>query len=62
MVRILGASVQFWEPVPEGVPRILDAIGAVPAFAWSRRLDLVAANHPGYALYAPLSRGRRLGR
>ncbi|MFJ8025492.1 helix-turn-helix domain-containing protein [Streptomyces sp. NPDC096311] len=45
------------EPVPEGVQRILDAIGAVPAFVWSRRLDLVAANHLGYALYAPLFDG-----
>ncbi|MFF5521825.1 helix-turn-helix domain-containing protein [Streptomyces coeruleorubidus] len=42
------------KPVPEGVQRVLDAIGAVPAFVWSRRLDLVAANHLGYALYAPL--------
>ena len=34
--------------------RVLDAIGSVPAFVWSRRLDLVAANYLGYALYAPL--------
>ncbi|GHA71314.1 MULTISPECIES: helix-turn-helix domain-containing protein [Streptomyces] len=42
------------EPVPEGVQRVLDAIGAVSAFVWNRRLDLVAANYLGYALYAPL--------
>ncbi|MFG2135090.1 helix-turn-helix domain-containing protein [Streptomyces sp. NPDC048751] len=42
------------EPVGEGVQRVLDAIGAVPAFVWNRRLDLVAANYLGYALYAPL--------
>ncbi|MFF1697629.1 helix-turn-helix domain-containing protein [Streptomyces sp. NPDC058257] len=40
--------------VPEGVQRVLDALTAVPGFVWNRRLDLVAANHLGYALYAPL--------
>ncbi|MER7484175.1 helix-turn-helix transcriptional regulator [Streptomyces sp. NPDC126510] len=40
--------------VPEGVQRVLDAMGSAPAFVWNRRLDLVAANHLGYALYAPL--------
>lgn len=42
------------EGVPEGVQRVLDAIGSVPAFVWNRRLDLVAASYLGYALYAPL--------
>jgi transcriptional regulator with XRE-family HTH domain len=42
------------EGVPEGVQRLLEAIGSVPAFVWSRRLDMVAANYLGYALYAPL--------
>ena len=40
--------------MPEGVQRVLDALTAVPGFVWNRRLDLVAANHLGYALYAPL--------
>ncbi|MFI9170256.1 helix-turn-helix domain-containing protein [Streptomyces lincolnensis] len=43
-------------PAPAGVQRVLDAIADAPAFVWSRRLDLVAANYLGYALYAPLFR------
>ncbi|MFF0143068.1 helix-turn-helix domain-containing protein [Streptomyces sp. NPDC005227] len=41
------------EPLPAGVQKVLDAIAEAPAFVWSRRLDLVAANYLGYALYAP---------
>jgi hypothetical protein len=49
------------EPVPDGVQRVLDVIGAVPAFVWNRRLDLVAANYLGCALYAPLFAERSAG-
>ncbi|WP_328919708.1 MULTISPECIES: helix-turn-helix transcriptional regulator [unclassified Streptomyces] len=41
-------------PLRAGVLRVLDAISDTPAFVWNRRLDLVAANRLGYALYAPL--------
>ncbi|MBM9506876.1 helix-turn-helix domain-containing protein [Actinacidiphila acididurans] len=60
-----SASGRGWEasgdPVPEGVQRVLDVMGVVPAFVWNRRLDLVAANYLGYALYAPMFAERSAG-
>ncbi|WP_026004733.1 helix-turn-helix domain-containing protein [Streptomyces sp. AA1529] len=49
-----GKGLDVKEDVPEGVQRVLDAMGSVPAFVWNRRLDLVAANYLGHALYAPM--------
>nr|AKR54049.1 XRE family transcriptional regulator [Nocardiopsis sp. CMB-M0232] len=40
--------------VPSAVQRILDAMTDAPAFIRNSRLDFVAANRLGYALYAPL--------
>jgi transcriptional regulator with XRE-family HTH domain len=40
--------------VRPGVQRILDGMTAVPAFVLNGRLDLLAANALGYALYSPV--------
>ncbi|MFF3328493.1 helix-turn-helix transcriptional regulator [Streptomyces sp. NPDC002888] len=40
--------------VPAGVQRILDSMTDAPAFVRNGRLDFLAANRLGYALYAPL--------
>jgi hypothetical protein len=41
------------------VQRILDAMTGAPAFVRNRRLDILAANELGYALYSPyVSPGR----
>ena len=40
--------------VRPGVQRLLDAMTEVAAFARNGRLDVLAANHLGYALYAPV--------
>ncbi|MFC4564813.1 helix-turn-helix transcriptional regulator [Nocardiopsis mangrovi] len=46
--------------VPPAVQRILDAMTDAPAFIRNSRLDFLAANRLGYALYAPLfAEGRR---
>jgi transcriptional regulator with XRE-family HTH domain len=37
-----------------GVRRLLDAMTGTPAYVWNRRLDIVAANRLGRALFAPL--------
>ncbi|WDF33028.1 helix-turn-helix transcriptional regulator [Arthrobacter agilis] len=45
--------------VRSGVQRLLDAMVGAPAVVQNGRLDLLAANHLGRALYAPLSDGGR---
>jgi transcriptional regulator with XRE-family HTH domain len=37
-----------------GVQRLLDALTTVPAYVWNTRLDVLAANPLGRALFAPL--------
>jgi hypothetical protein len=37
-----------------GVRRLLDAMTAAPAYVWNSRLDVLAANPLGRALFAPL--------
>ncbi|GIE30345.1 transcriptional regulator [Actinoplanes italicus] len=41
-------------PLRPGVQRLLDAMTTVPAYVWNPRLDVVAANPLGRALFAPL--------
>ncbi|AZS84176.1 helix-turn-helix transcriptional regulator [Streptomyces griseoviridis] len=41
-------------PIPDSVLRVLDSMGGSPAFIRNGRLDLLAANHLGRALYSPL--------
>ena len=43
--------------LPPGVQFMLDAITEAPAFVGNNRMDLVAANTLGYALYADMYRG-----
>ncbi|MFJ1967416.1 helix-turn-helix transcriptional regulator [Streptomyces sp. NPDC087903] len=45
--------------VPPSVQRILDSMTDAPAFVRNGRLDFLAANRLGYALYAPLFAGGR---
>jgi len=40
--------------VRPSVQRMLDAMTGAPAFVRNRRLDILAANQPGYALYSEL--------
>ncbi|WP_433832168.1 helix-turn-helix domain-containing protein [Actinoplanes sp. CA-015351] len=40
--------------VRPGLQRLLDAMTTTPAYIWNRRLDIVAANPLGRALFAPL--------
>ncbi|WP_214410186.1 helix-turn-helix transcriptional regulator [Sphaerisporangium fuscum] len=40
--------------IPPSVQRILDSMTDAPAFVRNSRLDLLAANRLGYALYAPM--------
>jgi transcriptional regulator with XRE-family HTH domain len=42
------------ERVRPTVQRVLDAMVAVPAYVRNGRLDILAANHLGHALYAPV--------
>jgi transcriptional regulator with XRE-family HTH domain len=42
------------QQVRPGVQRLLEAMTEVAAFARNGRLDVLAANHLGYALYAPV--------
>jgi transcriptional regulator with XRE-family HTH domain len=39
-------------PIRPGVQRVLDAMTGAPAFVRNRRLDILAANRLGYALYS----------
>jgi transcriptional regulator with XRE-family HTH domain len=41
-------------PLRPGVRRLLDAMTGTPAYVWNRRLDIVAVNRLGRALFAPL--------
>jgi transcriptional regulator with XRE-family HTH domain len=41
-------------PLRPGVRRLLDAMTAAPAYVWNSRLDVLAANPLGRALFAPL--------
>ncbi|MCD9879539.1 helix-turn-helix transcriptional regulator [Streptomyces guryensis] len=43
--------------VPPSVHRVLDSVTDVPAFVRNGRLDFLAGNRLGYALYAPLFAG-----
>ncbi|MBB2947542.1 hypothetical protein FB565_007313 [Actinoplanes lutulentus] len=40
--------------VRPGLRRLLDTMTSTPAYVWNRRLDIVAANPLGRALFAPL--------
>ncbi len=42
------------EPIPDSVLRVLDSMADSPAFIRNGRLDILAANRLGRALYAPL--------
>jgi transcriptional regulator with XRE-family HTH domain len=44
-------------PLQPGVQRLLDAMVTAPAYVWNNRLDVVAANPPGRALFGPLFDG-----
>jgi transcriptional regulator with XRE-family HTH domain len=46
------------QQVRPGVQRILDGMTAVPAFVLNARLDLLAANRLGHALYSPVYAGQ----
>jgi transcriptional regulator with XRE-family HTH domain len=46
------------QQVRPGVQRILDSMTAAPAFVRNGRLDLLAANQLGYALYAHVAPGQ----
>ncbi len=45
------------QPVPDGVRRLLDAMATAPAYVWNGRLDILAVNPLGRALFAPLFDG-----
>ncbi|MCZ0990951.1 helix-turn-helix transcriptional regulator [Streptomyces diastatochromogenes] len=47
-------AAQQQTQVPPSVQRILDSMTDAPAFVRNGRLDFLAANRLGYALYAPL--------
>jgi hypothetical protein len=46
--------------VRPGIQRLLDAMTGVPAYVRTGRLDILAANQLGHALYAPVLAGQRL--
>ncbi|WP_020573457.1 helix-turn-helix transcriptional regulator [Actinopolymorpha alba] len=49
-----GTPVRIVRDARPQVQYLLDALGDVPAFALNKRLDIVAANLVGRALYAPM--------
>ena len=59
LVRIANASAAIHrrparQQVRPSVRRLLDSMSETPAFLRNGRLDILAANPPGYALYSPV--------
>jgi transcriptional regulator with XRE-family HTH domain len=55
------AQAATWpQRVRPSVQRLLDAMTGVPAYVRTGRLDILAVNRPGHALYAPVLAGQPL--
>ena len=57
--RVPTGARRAW-PLRPGVQRLLDAMVDAPAYVWDGRLDVIAANALGRALFAPMLEGSAL--